>query len=125
MPFAFQPVPVLVCYPMYDPNPMNAANRVNAASRVTRLVGHPFVVYTVGRFAVFAAMAAALYLLGFRSWALAFAALLLSMPASYVVLRPLRKAFARELERRRDERRERARLDDDADDTPARPDAPA
>ena len=80
------------------------------------MIFSPFVVYTAGRLAVFAVVAAVLYLLGFRSWVLAFAALLLSMPVSYFVLRRQRTEFARDVERRVQERRELRRRRDESDD---------
>jgi hypothetical protein len=76
----------------------------------------PFVVYTAGRLLVFTAVGAVLYVIGFRSWILAFAALLLSMPVSYVALRRQRLAFARAIEQRVQRRREeRAQLDNELD----------
>ena len=72
---------------------------------------HPAVAYTVGRLLIFIAVAAVLWLLGFRSWALVLVALLVSMPISLVVLRRQRLAFARDIARRRQHRRElRAKL---------------
>jgi hypothetical protein len=71
----------------------------------------PFVTYTAARVGVFLAVAALLWVVGFRSWVLAFAAVLLAMPLSYVVLRRQRIAFALAVERRVRERRElRAKL---------------
>ncbi len=71
----------------------------------------PFVAYTAGRIGIFLATAAVLWLAGFRSWILALAAILLSMPVSYYVLRRQRAALARTVERRVSDRRElRARL---------------
>ncbi len=67
--------------------------------------------YTLARIAVFFAIGAVLWLFGFRSWALAFVALLLSLPVSLLLLRKQRTAFAEDLERRARERRElRAKL---------------
>lgn len=77
----------------------------------------PFWEYTLARIGMFLAIGAVLWLLGFRSWALAFGALLLSMPASLVLLRKRRIAFAHDLERRRRERRQlRAELRGTASD---------
>ena len=45
-----------------------------------------FAVYTAGRLLVFVGMAAVLYLVGLRGFLLVAAALLLSLPASYVLL---------------------------------------
>jgi hypothetical protein len=74
----------------------------------------PVVTYSIGRLVVFLVAAAVLALLGLRSWLLVLAALLVSMPLSYVVLRGPRTAFARQLERHARERRElRARLEGD------------
>jgi ABC-type spermidine/putrescine transport system permease subunit II len=74
----------------------------------------PVVTYSIGRLFVFLVVAAVLALLGLRSWLLVLAALLVSMPLSYVVLRGQRAAFARQLERRARERRElRAKLQGD------------
>jgi len=82
----------------------------------------PVLAYTLGRVACFAAVAAVLYLVGFRSWVLAMAALLLSMPLSWVLLRSQRSAFAvavsHRAERRRAER-ERLRAALRGDDPPA------
>jgi len=67
--------------------------------------------YTLGRFGVFWAVGAVLWLGGFRSWALVFVALVLSLPVSLVVLRRQRAAFAQDIEDRRRRRRElRAKL---------------
>jgi ABC-type spermidine/putrescine transport system permease subunit II len=74
----------------------------------------PVVTYSIGRLVVFLLVTAVLALLGLRSWLLVLAALLVSMPLSYVVLRGPRTAFARQLERRARERRElRAKLQGD------------
>ncbi len=71
----------------------------------------PFLIYTAGRVGIFLATALVLWLVGFRSWILAFAAILISMPVSYFVLRQQRSAFADGVERRVRARRElRARL---------------
>lgn len=77
----------------------------------------PFVIYTAGRLAVFLATAGMLWLFGFRSWFLALAAILVSMPVSYFVLRPQRAALATSVERRVADRRElRERLRGDERD---------
>lgn len=65
----------------------------------------PGMVYTLGRLACFVGVAAVLYLVGFRSWVLVLAALVLSMPLSFVLLRSQRTAFAATLERRAGRRR--------------------
>lgn len=80
----------------------------------------PFVVYSLARVGVFLAVAAVLYPLGFRSWALTLVALLLSMPLSYVLLRRQRLAFAASvadrLERRAELRRRMSTETDGHDD---------
>lgn len=71
----------------------------------------PFWAYTLARVGVFLAVGGVLWLFGFRSWALAFMALLLSLPISLALLRKQRRAFADDLDRRMRERRElRAKL---------------
>ena len=71
----------------------------------------PFWGYTLARLGLLFAVGAALWLLGLRSWALAFAALLLSLPLSLVALRKQRTALAHDLELRVRRRRDfRARL---------------
>ncbi|MEO6578696.1 MAG: DUF4229 domain-containing protein [Candidatus Limnocylindria bacterium] len=73
-----------------------------------------FLVYSLGRMAIFLAAAGLLALVGLRSWLLVLAALVVSMPLSYFVLRGPRLAFAATVERRVRERRElRARLQGD------------
>ncbi len=75
------------------------------------------VVYSLGRAAIFLAAAGVLAIVGFRSWLLVLAALVVSLPVSYFVLRGPREAFAEQLGRRARERRElRAKL---AGDEPA------
>ncbi|MDQ6873789.1 MAG: DUF4229 domain-containing protein, partial [Actinomycetota bacterium] len=64
------------------------------------MTGGPFLVYTAGRLAAFVVVAGLLWLVGFRSWILVLAALLLSMPLSYFGLRRQRLALAGDLERR-------------------------
>lgn len=74
----------------------------------------PFWAYTLARVGLFCAVAGVMWLFGFRSWALAFTALLLSLPISLALLRKQRRAFADDLARRRRSRRElRAKLRDD------------
>lgn len=74
----------------------------------------PFWAYTLARVGVFVVVGGVLWLFGFRSWALAFVALLLSFPVSLVLLRKHRQAFARDVDRRRRRRRElRAKLHGD------------
>lgn len=66
-----------------------------------------FAVYTAGRLLVFLGSAALLYVLGVRGFPLAFAALLISLPVSYVLLAGARDALAADVERRLAERRAR------------------
>lgn len=66
-----------------------------------------FAVYSVGRVLVFVAVAALLYVVGLRGFVLALAALLVSLPVSYVVLARARADFAAVVERRVTERRAR------------------
>jgi C4-dicarboxylate-specific signal transduction histidine kinase len=66
---------------------------------------NPAVAYTAGRVALFFVVAALLYLVGFRTFALVLLALVISMPLSYVVLRRQREAFADQVERRVERRR--------------------
>lgn len=71
----------------------------------------PIVVYTAARAAIFVVLGAALYLLGLRGFLLFAAALLLSMPASYLLLRRQLAAVTRWMETRRADRVElRAKL---------------
>jgi hypothetical protein len=63
------------------------------------------VAYTAGRVALFFTVAALLYLVGFRTYALLLLALVISMPLSYVLLRRQRVAFGEQVERRVDRRR--------------------
>ena len=79
-----------------------------------------FAVYTAGRLLVFVGMAAVLYLVGLRGFLLVAAALLLSLPASYVLLARQRAAMTQEVEHgvaerraRREDLRARLRGDDD------------
>lgn len=64
-----------------------------------------FALYTAGRVLVFVGLAAVLSVLGLRGFPLVLAALLLSVPVSYLVLARQRAAFAADLERRVTERR--------------------
>jgi hypothetical protein len=81
------------------------------AEDMPRSAPPPALVYTAGRVAVFLAIAAVLYLLGFRNYILLLLALVLSMPLSYVVLRRQREAFAQQVSGRLDRRRaEKERL---------------
>lgn len=66
-----------------------------------------FAVYTAGRLLIFAGIAGLLYLVGLRGFLLALVALLLSVPAAYVLLARQRAALAADLERRVTERRTR------------------
>jgi hypothetical protein len=71
----------------------------------------PYVAYTAGRIGVFVAVAAVLYLIGFRTWMLVLVSILLSMPLSYVVLARQRIAMAKAVEERLAQRRKlRAQL---------------
>jgi hypothetical protein len=85
--------------------------------------------YSAGRLACFLVVAAVLFLLGLRTWFLALGAVLLSAPLSFVVLRPVRLAWAARLEKgaaRRRVEKERLRAALRGDDTPASTDdAPA
>ena len=77
---------------------------------------HPGVAYTLYRFGVFVLVAAALYAVGFRAWLLVLAALVISAPISFLLLRRQREAFARRVERRQAEKaRLRAALRGDDD----------
>jgi Protein of unknown function (DUF4229) len=66
-----------------------------------------FAVYTAGRLLVFAGVAALLLAVGLRGFVLVFAALLVSLPVSYVLLARIRADFAADVERRLTERRAR------------------
>ncbi|MFL6128797.1 MAG: DUF4229 domain-containing protein [Mycobacteriales bacterium] len=66
-----------------------------------------FAVYTAGRVLVFAGVAALLFAAGLRGFVLVLAALLVSLPVSYVVLARPRADFATAVERRITERRAR------------------
>ncbi len=55
---------------------------------------HPALTYTAGRTALMAAVAAALFAVGFRSWALVLLAIVISMPLSWFVLRRQREQLA-------------------------------
>lgn len=82
-----------------------------------------FAVYTAARFLLFVGLAALGYVVGLRGFALVFAALLVSLPLSYVLLARQRAALAADVEQRvsgRRARREdlRARLRGD-DEPPA------
>ena len=79
-----------------------------------------FVVYTAGRLLVFVGVAALLFVAGLRGFVLVFAALLVSLPVSYVLLARMRADFAADVERRltarrarRDDLRSRLRGDDE------------
>ena len=81
-----------------------------------------FAVYTAGRVLVFAGLTAVLYLLGLRGFLVVLAALLLSLPVSYLVLARQRAALSAEVERRvagRRVRREDLRSKLRGDDEPA------
>jgi hypothetical protein len=66
-----------------------------------------FAVYTVGRLLIFVGLAAVLYVLGLREFLLVLAALLLSLPVSYVLLVGPRARLSDEVERRISARRAR------------------
>jgi hypothetical protein len=76
------------------------------------------VIYTVGRLAIAAALVLLLWWLGLDFWSGALFGLLLSMPVSYLLLRPSRERLteglaARSLARRRAKERLNARLTGD------------
>ncbi len=85
---------------------------------------NPAILYTLGRFACFGAVAGVLYLLGLRSWLLVIASLLLSAPLSYVLLRNVRNNWSVQIDQRLKRRKAekdklRATLrGDDEDETP-------
>ena len=66
-----------------------------------------FAVYTAGRVLVFVGVAALLYAVSLRGFILVMAALLVSLPVSYVVLARIRADFAASVEQRLAERQER------------------
>jgi hypothetical protein len=66
-----------------------------------------FAVYTAGRVLVFAGVAALLFVVGLRGFVLVLAALLVSLPVSYLLLARVRADFAADVERRLTERRAR------------------
>lgn len=66
-----------------------------------------FAVYTAARVLVFAGVAALLFVVGLRGFPLVLAALLVSLPVSYVLLARPRADFAADVERRLAERRSR------------------
>lgn len=85
-----------------------------------------FAVYTAGRLLVFVGIVALLYLPGLRGFPLVFAALLISIPVSYVLLSGARASLAADVEQRlagRRARREDLRSRLRGDDAPA-PDPP-
>ena len=63
-------------------------------------------IYTAGRVLLFLAVAAVFYALGLRRFALVLAALLISVPISYVVLRPIRLKWSAEIDKSLNRRRE-------------------
>ncbi len=67
----------------------------------------PFAVYSAGRVLVFLGVGALLFVAGLRGFLLVLAALLVSLPVSYVVLARVRADFAADVERRVTERRSR------------------
>ena len=64
-------------------------------------------VYTAGRVLVFVVLAGLLWVVGLRGFLLVFAALLLSVPASWFFLARQRQALAADVERKVDDRRGR------------------
>lgn len=64
-------------------------------------------VYTAGRVLIFVALAALCWLVGLRGFPLAVVALLLSIPASWVLLARQRAAMAADVERRLSARQSR------------------
>lgn len=72
---------------------------------------NPTLLYTLGRIAIFAVVAAVLYAFGFRSVILVVLALVLSMPLSYVLLRGVRLQMSAQIEEKLARRRaEKERL---------------
>jgi hypothetical protein len=67
---------------------------------------HPGVAYTAARFGIFVVVAAVLFAVGFRSFVLVLAALLLSAPLSFFLLKRQRLAFAERVEGRVSKRKE-------------------
>jgi hypothetical protein len=84
--------------------------------------------YTVGRFACFLAVAALLRLIGIRNvWVLMLAALLLSAPLSFVLMRRVRLAWASRIDQtftRRKAQKDKLRAALRGDDEPAAPSEP-
>jgi uncharacterized membrane protein len=62
--------------------------------------------FTAGRLGLFLVCASLLYVLGFRSILLLLGALILSVPLSFVLLRPIRLKWSAEIERNLERRRE-------------------
>ena len=62
--------------------------------------------FTAGRLGLFLICAALLYVLGFRSILLLAGALILSVPLSFVLLRPIRLKWSAEIEQNLERRRE-------------------
>lgn len=72
---------------------------------------HPILAYTGGRIALIVATAAVLYLVGFRTWPLAFGAIAISLPLSFFVLRRQRETLSIFLiERQKKRATEKAKL---------------
>lgn len=65
----------------------------------------PFLVYTAGRIAIFVVLVGLLWFVGLTGVLLYLAALVLSVPVSFLALARQRAALARHLERRMAERR--------------------
>ena len=65
---------------------------------------HPILAYSGGRIGLIAATAALLYLLGFRTWPLAFGAIAISLPLSFFVLRRQRETLSAFLIERHEKR---------------------
>jgi hypothetical protein len=72
---------------------------------VTRSQKYGFL-YTAGRLGLFLAVAAVLYVAGFRSFVLVMFALVVSVPVSYVLLKPIRLQWSAEIEQSLERRRE-------------------
>lgn len=60
----------------------------------------PAVLYSLGRLGCFLVVAAVLFAVGFRSWLLVLAALVLSAPLSFFLLRGVRSSWGVQLEER-------------------------
>jgi hypothetical protein len=63
-------------------------------------------IYTTGRLVLFLAVAVVFFALGLRRFALVLAALLVSVPLSYVLLKPIRLKWSAEIDKSLRHRRE-------------------